>query len=141
MVSSKIKSYRSRTLSIYCRRIVSRLIMFTRVVSIPASSIFAGRKSTPSSWCRIPSSISQGSSLTTFSIRFTNVTSSSSGSPIPRHAVILPWASASIKRTLFPSLASPMPRFTQVVLFPTPPFCEAMVMTFAIFFPPSLVSL
>ena len=37
-------------------------------------------------------------------------------------AVKLPCGSASISNTFLPSLASPMPTFTVVVVFPTPPF-------------------
>ena len=33
-----------------------------------------------------------------------------------------PCGSVSTNRTFLPSIASPMPRFSQVVLFPTPPF-------------------
>lgn len=57
-----------------------------------------------------------------FSMIVTKVTSNSSGSCIPKLAAILPCASASIKRTLLPSLAKPIPKLTQVVVFPTPPF-------------------
>lgn len=46
----------------------------------------------------------------------------SSGSSYPRLAVKLPCGSASISNTFLPSLASPMPTFTVVVVFPTPPF-------------------
>ena len=51
-----------------------------------------------------------------------NVMRRSSGFSYPRLAVKLPCGSASISNTFLPSLASPMPTFTVVVVFPTPPF-------------------
>ena len=57
------------------------------------------------------------------------VTPSSSGSTYPRLAVRLPCGSASINNTFFPSLARPIPKFTVVVVFPTPPFWFVMDIT------------
>ena len=37
--------------------------------------------------------------------------------------------SESMSKTLFPALASPIPKFTVVVVFDTPPFWFAMAMT------------
>lgn len=51
------------------------------------------------------------------------------GSTYPRLAVRLPCGSASINNTFFPSLARPIPKFTVVVVFPTPPFWFVMDIT------------
>src|ERR1700732_2394865 len=40
-----------------------------------------------------------------------------------------PWGSRSMRRTRFPSSASAHPRFTAVVVLPTPPFWLATAMT------------
>ena len=53
----------SFSVSRYCRRMVSRLIAFTRDTSIPDSWMSAGIRSTPSGWCRIPSPGRIGSSI------------------------------------------------------------------------------
>src|SRR5207302_9860394 len=47
----------------------------------------------------------------------------------PMLIVRWPWGSRSIKRTRFPSSASAHPRFTAVVVLPTPPFWLAIAMT------------
>ena len=41
---------------------------------------------------------------------------------IPRPVVAFPWGSRSMTSTLKPSSASAAPRFTDVVVLPTPPF-------------------
>ena len=51
-----------------------------------------------------------------------------------RLAVRLPCGSASISNTFFPCLASPIPRFTVVVIFPTPPFWFDIAITLHIIF-------
>ena len=48
---------------------------------------------------------------------------------IPSPVVALPWGSRSITRTRKPSSASAAPRFTDVVVFPTPPFWFATART------------
>ena len=54
------------------------------------------------------------------------VKGSLSGWGWPRLMVRLPCGSPSISRTFFPACASPIPRFAQVVVLPTPPFWLAM---------------
>lgn len=122
-------------------------MVLTRDTSSPANSMLAGMRSTPSAWCRMPSPGWIGWSFIAFCIRVDSVVGSSSGCCQPMlmamsawraninlHAVHttshrskatmvrLPCGSASTSRTFLPSIASPIPRFSQVVLFPTPPF-------------------
>lgn len=145
--SSRIKSYSRLAPSSTCFSIFSRFMLFTRATSSPASSMLAGIRSTPSAWFRMPSPGWMGWSFMAFCIRVERVVGSSSGccqpilmamsawrANINLHAVHttshrseatmvkLPCGSASTSRTFLPSIASPMPRFSQVVLFPTPPF-------------------
>ena len=47
--------------------------------------------------------------------------------------VKLPCGSASTNRTFLPSIASPMPRFSQVVVLPVPPFWLTMAIVVAFF--------
>ena len=56
------------------------------------------------------------------------VKGSLSGWGRPRLMVRLPCGSPSISSTFFPACASPIPRFAQVVVLPTPPFWLAMAM-------------
>ena len=63
-----------------------------------------------------------GWSFMAFAIRVERVVGSSSGCCQPMLMVNDPCGSVSTNRTFLPSIASPMPRFSQVVLFPTPPF-------------------
>ena len=51
------------SVSRYCRKMVSRLMAFTRETSIPESWMSAGIRSTPSGWCRMPSPGRIGSSI------------------------------------------------------------------------------
>ena len=95
---------------------------FTRDTSIADNSMFAGIRSTPSLWCRIVFSIFNFSSFTIFSISVASEYSISSGSEYPKLIVMLPCGSASISNTRFPSFASPIPKFTQDTVLPTPPF-------------------
>ena len=120
--SSKIKSYSRLALSSTCFSIFSRFMLFTRATSNPASSMLAGIKSTPSAWCRMPSPGWMGWSFMAFAIRVERVVGNSSGCCQPMLMVSEPCGSVSTNRTFLPSIASPMPRFSQVVLFPTPPF-------------------
>ena len=54
--SMRIWEYCPFSVSRYCRKIVSRLMAFTRDTSIPDNWMSAGIRSTPSGWCcRIPS--------------------------------------------------------------------------------------
>ena len=117
-----IASYASLTVWRYWRRIVSRLMMFTRVTSSPDSSIFAGRRSTPSPWWRIPPPSGRGVSMIIAPNIVASVTLIWSGCWYPRLAVREPCGSASTKRTFFPSRASPIPIFTELVVFAHPPF-------------------
>ena len=59
----RIWEYCPLSVSRYCRRMVSRLMAFTRETSIPESWMSAGIRSTPSGWCRIPSPGRSGSSI------------------------------------------------------------------------------
>ncbi len=120
--SNRIKSYSRLALSSTCFSIFSRFMLFTRATSSPASSMFAGIRSTPSAWCRMPSPGWMGWSFMAFCIRVERVVGSSSGCCQPMLMVSDPCGSVSTNRTFLPSIASPMPRFSQVVLFPTPPF-------------------
>lgn len=43
------------------------------------------------------------------------------------------WGSVSTNRTLLPSIANPTPKFSQVVVFPVPPFWLTTAMTVAFF--------
>ena len=61
--SMRIWEYCPFTVSRYCRRIVSRLMAFTRETSMPESWMSAGIRSTPSGWCRMPSPGRSGSSM------------------------------------------------------------------------------
>ena len=120
--SSRIKSYSRLALSSTCFNIFSRFMQLTRDTSSPASSMLAGIRSTPSAWCRMPSPGWMGWSFMAFCIRVERVVGSSSGCCQPMLMVSDPCGSVSTNRTFLPSIASPMPRFSQVVLFPTPPF-------------------
>lgn len=101
----------------------SRFMVLTRDTSRPASEMLEGIRSIPSCW-RIRTSVSEtGPSLTVAFSRSVNVSSRSSGCGYPRLIVREAWGSASINRTLFPCLASAMPRFSTVVVLPT--LCEA----------------
>ena len=59
-----------------------------------------------------------------------------SGCGCPKLIDKLPCGSASISRTFLPSRAKPMPKLTQVVVLPTPPFWLVMAITFAFNFVP-----
>ena len=75
-----------------------------------------------SSWCRIPT---VGSFIVSFmtSVSFVaSVNPKLSVSCQPRQVVKSPCGSASMSNTFFPCIARPTPRFTVVVVFPTPPF-------------------
>ena len=108
-------------------------MQLTRDTSIPASSIFAGIRSTPSAWCRTPSPGEMLWSFMAFAIRVERVVGSSSGCCQPMLMVKDPCGSASTNRTFLPSIASPMPRFSQVVVFPVPPFWFTMAIVVAFF--------
>ena len=107
----------------------SLLMAFTSMISMPDSSIFAGIRSTPSSWRKIPSPTSIGSSRIIFSICVASVTERLSWSAQPKEVVKSPCGSASTSSTLFPSFASPIPKFTAVVVLPVPPFWFARAIT------------
>ena len=95
---------------------------------MPDSCMSAGIRSTPSGWCRIPSPGRSGSSIRIRPIASDRVKGSLSGWGWPRLMVRLPCGSPSISSTFFPACASPIPRFAQVVVLPTPPFWLAMAM-------------
>ena len=132
--SLEVTTYASYSMSIrrsiipYCRRMVSRLMAFTRETSMPESWMSAGIRSTPSGWCRIPSPGRSGSSIRIRPIASDRVKGSLSGWGWPRLMVRLPCGSPSISSTFFPACANPIPRFAQVVVLPTPPFWLAMAM-------------
>src|SRR5699024_7047580 len=88
----------------------------------------AGIRSTPSGWCRMPSPGRSGSSIRIRPIASDSVKGSLSGWGWPKLMVRLPCGSPSISSTFFPAWASPIPRFAQVVVLPTPPFWLAMAM-------------
>lgn len=89
-------------------------------LSIPASNLLDGIRSTPSSWCRIASFGSNSSPMIIFSIILFNVTLRFLGNPNP--IVKCPCGSASTRTTLFPDFTSPAPRLIVVVVLATPPF-------------------
>ena len=95
---------------------------------MPESWMSAGIRSTPSGWCRMPSSGRIGSSIRIRPIASDRVKGSLSGWGWPRLMVRLPCGSPSISSTFFPACASPIPRFAQVVVLPTPPFWLAIAM-------------
>ena len=131
--SSRMKSYSCFAPSSTCLSIFSRFMQLTRETSSPASSILAGIRSTPSAWCRIPSPGGILWSFMAFAIRVERVVGSSSGCCQPMLMVKLPCGSASTNRTFLPSIASPMPRFSQVVVLPVPPFWLTMAIVVAFF--------
>jgi len=131
--SSRIKSYSRLALSRTCFNIFSRFMQLTRETSSPASSMFAGIRSTPSAWCRMPSPGGILWSFMAFAIRVERVVGSSSGCCQPMLMVSDPCGSASTSRTFLPSIASPMPRFSQVVVLPVPPFWLTMAIVVAFF--------
>jgi len=133
MQSSRIKSYSRLAPSSTCFSIFSRFMLFTSATSSPASSMLAGIRSTPSAWCRMPSPGWMGWSFMAFAIRVERVVGSSSGCCQPMLMVRLPCGSASTNRTFLPSIASPMPRFSQVVVLPVPPFWLTMAIVVAFF--------
>ena len=126
--NSEKQKYCPFTVSRYCRRIVSRLMAFTRDTSMPESWMSAGIRSTPSGWCRMPSPGLIGSSMRIRPIASDRVKGSLSGCGLPRLMVRLPCGSASTSSTFFPACASPMPKLAQVVVLPTPPFWLATAM-------------
>ena len=130
--SIRIWEYCSFILSRYWRRMLSRLMAFTSETSIPDSWILAGIKSTPSGWWRIPSPCGIGSSIRICPIASERVNGSWSGCGYPRLIVKLPCGSASTNNTFLPSLASPIPKFVQVVVLPTPPFWFAIAIICAV---------
>ena len=133
MQSSRIKSYSCFAPSSTCFSIFSRFMQLTRETSSPASSMFAGIRSTPSAWCRMPSPGWMGWSFMAFCIRVERVVGSSSGCCQPMLMVKLPCGSASTSRTFLPSAASPTPKFSQVVVLPVPPFWLTMAIVVAFF--------
>ena len=128
-----MKSYSRFAPSNTCFSIFSRFMQLTRATSSPASSILAGIRSTPSAWCRMPSPGWMGWSFMALAIRVERVVGSSSGCCQPMLMVKLPCGSASTNRTFLPSIASPMPRFSQVVVLPVPPFWLTMAIVVAFF--------
>ena len=108
---------------------ISRLMALTRVASKSDNSMLAGMRSTPSLWCKIPSSAVKGSSRMIFPMTVARVVCKLSWSCQPRQVVRSPWGSASMSRTFFPRRAKPMPRFTVVVVLPVPPFWLASAIT------------
>ena len=108
-------------------------MLFTRATSIPASSMLAGIRSTPSAWCRMPSPGWMGWSFMAFCIRVDNVVDSSSGCCQPILMVSEPCGSTSTSRTFLPSIARPIPRFSQVVVLAVPPFWFTMAIVVAFF--------
>ena len=110
-------------------------------ISIPASSMFAGMRSMPSSCERIPS---RGSRMTPSIIAsrwLARVVSSASGSCQPSDLVRSPCGSVSTSRTRRPLLASAIPRLRVVAVLPVPPFwlATAMVLHGMVHAPPSAV--
>ena len=81
----------------------------------------------------MPSPGWMGWSFMAFCIRVERVVGSSSGCCQPMLMVKLPCGSASTSRTFLPSIASPMPRFSQVVVLPVPPFWLTMAIVVAFF--------
>ena len=128
-----MKSYSCFAPSNTCFSIFSRFMQLTRDTFIPASSMLAGIRSTPSAWCRIPSPGGMLWSFMAFAIRVERVVGSSSGCCQPMLMVKLPCGSASTNRTFLPSIASPMPKFSQVVVLPVPPFWLTMAIVVALF--------
>ena len=96
---------------------------------MPESWMSAGIRSTPSGWCRIPSPGRSGSSIRIRPIASDRVKGSLSGWGVAQAdgqaALRVPRRSAALS---FRACASPIPRFAQVVVLPTPPFWLAMAM-------------
>ena len=67
-------------------------------------------------------------------IAVANVFCSAFGFSMPRHFDRSPCGSASTSKTFLPCLARPIPKFTVVVVFPTPPFSWAHEITLVIGF-------
>ena len=85
------------------------------------------------SWVRRQNSGSIFAAFMAFAIRVERVVGNSSGCCQPILMVKLPCGSASTNRTFLPSIASPMPRFSQVVVLPVPPFWLTMAIVVAFF--------
>ena len=101
--SMRIWVYCRFTVSRYCRKMVSRLMAFTRDTSMPDSAMLEGMRSIPSGWCRMPSPGAMGWSVRTFPIMSESVTGSWSGWWWPRLMESDAWGSASTTRTFFPA--------------------------------------
>lgn len=110
---------------------VSLLMALMRDTSMPDNSMLAGSKSTPSGWEMMPSLCSMGLSVITLPIMVARVVGILSGCDNPKLIDREPCGSLSTIKTFLPSCASPIPKLAQVVVFPTPPFCMAMAITFA----------
>ena len=91
------------TVSRYCRRMVSRLMAFTRETSMPDSSMLEGMRSIPSGWRRMPSPGVIGWSVSTFPIMSERVTGRVSGWWWPKLMESEAWGSASTTSTFFPA--------------------------------------
>ena len=98
--SIRIWEYCPFTVSRYCRRIVSRLMAFTRDTSMPESWMSAGIRSTPSGWCRMPSPGRSGSSMRMRPIASERVKGSLSGCGLPMLMVRLACGSYAEKRVM-----------------------------------------
>ena len=105
-------------------------MVLTRFTSVAESSMFEGKRSTPSTHLIIPSFLYNGLSNIIFSIFDASVAESSSGCLIPNMVVKFPCESASISKTFLLHLASPTPKLIVVVDLPTPPFWFANAIVF-----------
>ena len=74
----------------------------TRVASKSDNSMLAGMRSTPSLWCKIPSSAVKSSSRMIFPMTVARVVCKLSWSCQPRQVVRSPWGSASNEQNFFP---------------------------------------
>ena len=95
----------------------SRLKAGTSSISAPARAMVAG--ATKRFFMLVGST---QSSIEASRIITSYIESSKFRASIPSPVVAFPWGSRSMTRTRNPSSARAAPRFTEVVVFPTPPF-------------------
>ena len=106
----------------------SRDIAMKTAISMPASSMLAGMRSTPSRCERMPSAGVRGSPAMTAARWSASVVSRESGAFQPSDLVRSPCGSVSTSSTRFPRRARATPRLRVVAVLPVPPFWLATAM-------------
>ena len=91
-------------------------------ISMAASSMLEGMRSTPSRWRSVPAAGSSSDPSIAAARCVARVVCSESGSLHPRDLVRSPWGSASTRSTRRPLLARATPRLSAVAVFAVPPF-------------------